>query len=184
MDNKLAKIYRITNLVNNSTYIGQTTMSLEDRWLNHIKNSEENIRNGRVYHWVKTYGEENFKIEKIDETFYRHRFIVEQYYIEKELERNIVCINKDVKSDDFKELMSLVTSDSKNGMYNKVDEDAVNGQTVTMLNDEGEVVKTFVSVKMALKHLGLKGHVGLYNAVKNNTKYHGYYWNKTEKKYI
>lgn len=181
--NGTARIYKITNNINNSTYIGMTTMTLEDRWKNHIKESEDNIKHGRIYHWVKKFGEENFTIEQIDETFYRHRFIVEQYYIEQELKKSNYCLNKDVKGEKFKKVMSLVTTGRKNGMYGKKGENAVNGQTVYMLDDDGNVIKEFKSVQLVLKFLNIKGHAGLYNAIKENKKYHGYYWKKTNKKY-
>ena len=179
----MAKIYRITNLINDSTYIGMTSRTLNERWKEHISKSKKDSKNNRVYQWVKQYGEENFTIEQIDETFYRHRLIVEQYYIDQELKRNTVCINKNYKSEEFKQLMSLVTSDSKNGMYGRKGENAINGQTVYMLDDDGNIVKTFISVRLVLEYLGIKGHVGLQKAVQNKSKYHGYYWEKTSKQY-
>lgn len=182
-DNKKAKIYKITNLVNNSTYIGMTTMTLEDRWLNHLKESQDNIEKGKIYHWVKKFGEENFIMEQIDECNFRHRFIVEQDYIKKELKKSVFCLNEDVTGEKFKAAMSLVTKGNKNGMYGKKGENAINGQKVEMLNDNGEIVKEFKTVQLALKYLKLKGHNGLYNAIKENKKYRGYYWRKTNKKY-
>lgn len=179
----MAKIYRIINLVNSSTYIGMTTRSINERWKEHISESRKDSKNNSVYQWVEQFGKESFKIEQIDETFYRHRLIVEQYYIDQELKKNTVCINKNHKSEDFKQLMSLITSDSKNGMYGRKGENALNGQTVYMLDDDGNIVKTFISVRLALEYLGIKGHVGLQKAVRNRIKYHGYYWKKTNKQY-
>lgn len=179
----MARIYKITESVTNTSYIGETTMTLEERWANHIKESKDNIENGKIYKWVKEIGEENFTIEQIDETFYRHRFIVEQDYIEKELKKSNHCLNKNVKGKEFKELMSYITSGKKNGMYGKKGENAINGQKVYMLDEDNNIIKEFKTVGLALKYLNVKGHSGLYNAVKQNKLYRGYYWKKTNKKY-
>lgn len=183
MNNKLASIYRITNKITNATYIGQTTLELKERLRLHFSEAK-NGKDSIMYNAMIKYGFENFSIEKIDETFYRHRHIVEQYYIEKELKRNIVCYNKNVKSDDFKEIMSIVTKGSKNGMYGKKDENAVNGQKVYMLDDNNNVVKEFNSVKLALEYLNTKSHTALNAACKEGKKYKGYYWKKTNKNYL
>lgn len=175
---KMATIYRITNHITGATYIGQTTMTLEERWKNHIKEAEDN-KLKPIYLAVKEYGKQNFTIEKIDETFFRHRFIVEQYYIEKELKKNNVCYNTNVKGKEFADIMSLVTKDSKNGMYGRKNENAINGQQVLMKDENDNIVKEFNTVGLVLKYLGLKGHNGLYKACKTGEKYRGYYWSKT-----
>lgn len=62
-------IYKITNLINNKIYIGQT-INIEERWRHHReipyrKNSKE--RNRPLYRAIKKYGLDNFKFEIIDE---------------------------------------------------------------------------------------------------------------------
>lgn len=58
-------IYKITNLLNNKVYVGQTTKALDERWKQH----KRNIREGRKYHLynaIRKYGIDNFKVEVID----------------------------------------------------------------------------------------------------------------------
>jgi group I intron endonuclease len=59
----MIKIYKITNKLNNKSYIGITSTSIEQRWNAHKAISSEctYIRNS-----IQKYGEENFKIEQID----------------------------------------------------------------------------------------------------------------------
>lgn len=52
-------IYKITNLVNNKIYIGQTTSTLEKRWKEHCK------RGFLLTKAIKKYGEENFIYEAL-----------------------------------------------------------------------------------------------------------------------
>lgn len=56
-------IYKITNLVNNKVYIGQTVSSLEKRWGQHISDSRAK---GILKKAIDKYGKSNFKIEQID----------------------------------------------------------------------------------------------------------------------
>lgn len=58
-------IYKITNLINNKLYIGQTQVSLEKRWKEHILDSKRyDYKFSRA---LRKYGEENFKMEVIEE---------------------------------------------------------------------------------------------------------------------
>lgn len=181
MNKKLATIYRITNKINNATYIGQTSLDIHKRFEYHKKAAQGNSKY-LIHLAMKEFGVENFIIEKIDETLYRHRYIVEQYYIENELKKNTFCYNVNVKGNDFKQIMSLVTRGSKNGMYNKKGNNAVNGQKVYMMDDNGVIIKEFNTVALALDYIGTKGHTQLNKACRNNIKYKGYFWSKTFKK--
>lgn len=73
-----------------------------------------------------------------------------------------------------------LTAGERNGMYGKSGENAINGVKIEMLNDEKEIIKTFVSVREVLSFLGIKGHTALGRALKNNTKYKNYYWRRRE----
>ena len=42
------------------------------------------------------------------------------------------------------------------------------------------LIKEFNSVSCVLEFLNLKGHKGLYKAIKNNTIYKNYYWSKNK----
>jgi hypothetical protein len=56
-------IYKITNLVNNKIYIGQTRGTLLNRWNSHCRNK----KNSLITFAINKYGRKNFKIEQIDE---------------------------------------------------------------------------------------------------------------------
>ena len=56
-------IYKITNLINGKTYIGQTIGSVENRWKRHCR---ENSGCPALSRAIKKYGKDNFKIETID----------------------------------------------------------------------------------------------------------------------
>ncbi|MFA6711105.1 MAG: GIY-YIG nuclease family protein [Candidatus Caldatribacteriota bacterium] len=61
-------IYRITNKINNKSYIGKTETNIETRFKEHIKESKrERSKNRPLYAAIKKYGIENFKIELIEE---------------------------------------------------------------------------------------------------------------------
>lgn len=59
-------IYKITNLVNNKVYIGQTTKDLEYRIKMHLKESKTNKTERPFLNALRKYGIENFKKEIID----------------------------------------------------------------------------------------------------------------------
>lgn len=57
-------IYKITNLLNNKLYIGQTTQELKKRWNDHKKRGAKSCPALKAA--IGKYGKENFKIEEID----------------------------------------------------------------------------------------------------------------------
>lgn len=60
-------IYKLTNVIDNKCYIGQTTRTVEERVLEHFKyhlNGQSHCR--KLSFAIKKYGPENFKIETID----------------------------------------------------------------------------------------------------------------------
>ena len=61
-------IYKITNLVNNKTYVGKTSSSIEERFKEHIRDSrKERCEKRPLYDAFNKYGVENFFIEEIEE---------------------------------------------------------------------------------------------------------------------
>lgn len=63
-------IYKITNKINNKVYIGQTTLSVEQRWDSHVHDcfsGKANIEKRPLYEAMLKYGLENFTIELIEE---------------------------------------------------------------------------------------------------------------------
>ena len=57
-------VYKITNMINNKVYIGQTTVDVQRRWSNHKCQSKSN-HCFLLKKAIKKYGEENFKVETI-----------------------------------------------------------------------------------------------------------------------
>lgn len=59
-------IYKITNVINNKVYIGQTIRPIEERFKRHINDSLNNILDTHFARAIRKYGADNFIIEKID----------------------------------------------------------------------------------------------------------------------
>lgn len=59
-------IYKITNLLNNKCYIGQS-IDIENRWKQHIYEGKHNIKEGKLYPAMFQDGLENFTFEIIEE---------------------------------------------------------------------------------------------------------------------
>lgn len=72
-------IYKITNLINNKVYIGQS-INIESRWTHH-KNYETNKSHYPLYCAFKKYGIENFKFEIIELCSIDKLNTQEQYWI-------------------------------------------------------------------------------------------------------
>ena len=58
------KIYKYTNLINKKVYIGQTKTTLENRHKKHLSQLSDNTYFHRA---LKKYGENNFKLELIED---------------------------------------------------------------------------------------------------------------------
>jgi group I intron endonuclease len=75
-------IYKITNLINKKVYIGQTTGSIKTRWAVHLRDSKIQ-KNNKFYNAIKKYGQENFKIDIIENDIDTHEVLNqrERYWI-------------------------------------------------------------------------------------------------------
>ena len=73
------------------------------------------------------------------------------------------------------------TLGEKNGMYGKKGDNAINGKTIEMYDEDNNLVRVFNAKTAVLEFLNLKGHSGLDKAIKNNTIYKGYYWKQINK---
>lgn len=85
MKNRKGKIYIIKNKINEKVYIGQTTMTLNERFRCHLKPSTCKTRGSyKLYNAINKYGAENFYCELLCETddleSLNH---LEMYYIDK-----------------------------------------------------------------------------------------------------
>jgi group I intron endonuclease len=56
-------LYKITNLLNNKVYVGQTTRPLSHRWTQHLRDSV--CFDYPLYRAIRKYGVENFKCEEL-----------------------------------------------------------------------------------------------------------------------
>lgn len=77
-------IYKITNLINNKIYIGQTIRTIEKRWQEHLWNSfnEKSLSYNCLFHKaIRKYGKDNFKIEKLEECENKDILMKEKYWI-------------------------------------------------------------------------------------------------------
>lgn len=64
----MAYIYKITNILNGKSYIGKTLKSVEERFQEHIRDSQKSRCEKRpLYDAMNKYGIENFQIEQIEE---------------------------------------------------------------------------------------------------------------------
>lgn len=72
-------IYKITNILNNKVYIGQTIMTLKSRWNKH--KSKSRYSNEGLYGAMQKYGIENFIIEEIIKCPVEELNNLERYYI-------------------------------------------------------------------------------------------------------
>lgn len=69
-----------------------------------------------------------------------------------------------------------------NPMYGKKGEKALNSNKVFMYSSDGELIREFFTVGLALSFLNVKGHAQLYRACREGHEYKGYYWKKEERK--
>lgn len=59
-------IYKITNLINQKVYIGQS-WNIKHRWVEHKSNAKTGKNNGHLYNALLKYGVENFSFEVLKE---------------------------------------------------------------------------------------------------------------------
>lgn len=76
-------IYKVTNIINDKIYIGQTIQSVKDRWYRHCGKSglSDNEMNTHFKRAILKYGKENFRIETIEICDSKDLNEREKYYI-------------------------------------------------------------------------------------------------------
>ena len=78
--NNIGVIYKITNLVNQKIYIGQTKQYYLDRWNQHKREARQ-LSTNKISKAIRRYGENNFKVEIIEKCFYEDLDEREIYWI-------------------------------------------------------------------------------------------------------
>lgn len=77
-------IYKITNKINNRSYIGQTNNSIQERWKEHCHDCWKERNNNRpLYMAMRKYGVEHFVIEVIEECSEEALSIREIFWIDR-----------------------------------------------------------------------------------------------------
>lgn len=106
-------VYKITNLINNKVYIGQTTYSLEKRWLEHLYTNP--TRKYLLHKAMDKYGRENFKIEQIGiAESENHLDLIEKDFITKENSMSPNGYNLESGGNKFKTLSAETKQKIKN----------------------------------------------------------------------
>ena len=123
-------IYKITNLINNKVYIGQTIRTLQQRFNRHINDAMNNNLNTHFARAIRKYGPENFAIEIIDTATSQDELTQkEQYWIGyynsinegyNETDSQFKCGGNTYQSKSEEELkaISKKLSESKTGVLN------------------------------------------------------------------
>jgi group I intron endonuclease len=62
---KIGRIYLITNILTEDTYVGKTYKSLKERFSGHVSSSKRNSKT-HLHRAIRKYGKENFIIEEIE----------------------------------------------------------------------------------------------------------------------
>lgn len=73
-------IYKITNKINNKSYIGQTITPIKDRMNKHYSHSK--VATTGIDYAIHLYGQENFIVETLCECLNSELDVMERYYIQ------------------------------------------------------------------------------------------------------
>lgn len=78
----MAHIYKITNILNDRSYVGKTIHSPEKRWKEHLYAAKTDVPMV-ICRAIRKYGEKNFKFEVIEECLLEEINLKETYWIKK-----------------------------------------------------------------------------------------------------
>lgn len=160
-------IYKIYNDVNNKIYIGQTTVSIKERWHGHMSSALSPNYNTALYNAMRKYGREKFHIEEIDKI------------CEKTKDDLLKKLNN-LEQLRIKEYHSLVSENGYNiekGGLNKFS----HGRRVNQYDKNLNLLNSYPSIADASNHVGIDSTTIW--AVCNNYYYlaGGFVWSYAEK---
>lgn len=75
-------LYKITNTCNDDCYVGFTSISVEHRFNEHLKNAKYKRHNQTLYHAIRKYGANNFIVEQIyegEDALQKEDYYIKQY---------------------------------------------------------------------------------------------------------
>ena len=81
MEKQTGTIYKITNLVNNKIYIGQTRQNYEQRFIQHKSRARTGSSQHKLARALRKYGDDNFIIEPLEECPFDQLNERERYWI-------------------------------------------------------------------------------------------------------
>jgi len=127
-DYKNAKIYKITNTVNDNIYIGSTTMKLYNRMTKHRYCARRlALDKGKLYKAMNRYGVENFEIKLIKdypcdnkEELLAKEFKIIKKYIDKGTTLYNTTVENGKSSEETQPKLSKMRQGSNNSQYGKV----------------------------------------------------------------
>ena len=141
-------IYKITCLINNKIYIGQTSKTIQYRWEQHVRNSKKknNLEYKNKFHRaLRKYGENNFKVEELISAVTRTEKqlkealnFLETYYIQE--------------FDCFKQGYNSSWGGDFNPMWGIRGEKHPSSLKVNQYSLEGKFIKTWGSIREAGKY--------------------------------
>lgn len=73
-------IYKITNIQNNKIYIGQTIRPIQKRFLRHLTDALNQIKDNHLSRAIRKYGKDSFIIEEIDTASSQQELTIKENY--------------------------------------------------------------------------------------------------------
>ena len=193
---KTGIIYKITNNINNKVYIGATYQCLKSRFSQHLREVKYGSKL-KIHSAIREFGKENFSIEEICRTVDKNKlYLLERKYIKffnsKDKGYNStdggIGVGKLWLGRKHKESTKIIMSEKMKG--NKNGSFRTNFVKVDLLDSEGNVIKTYNSVKEAALDLDIKSPTDISNFCRGNKKsfnkgyifkYNGRYYNSKNK---
>lgn len=147
-------IYKITNEINGKCYVGQTKLTIRERWYGHCS------KNGctAMHNAIVKYGRENFTIEQIDSATSEDELNQkEAYWIEK---LNTLCpngYNLRTGGDRFElsEKSKERVSKSIKALWDAGEYEATWTRKVCQYSKRGKLIKVWDSIREAANALGI-----------------------------